>query len=714
MSRYTLSVSVLIPLLALCAVSSARESRYAQTHSDSQYVHWIDLYDANNRKIDPTAEDAPPYSPEKTCGRCHDYEAISHGYHFNAPDVVTDGSSVTDEAPSSEEGSATDEATDEATDDDTVPRPAATAGRPGEPWIWTDVRTGTQLPLSHRGWSGTYDPDALGISDWDFVLKFGTHMPGGGPGEPAAEETEAAEESEEGEEPEPEESEARWELAGQLNVDCLICHSNDPAYSQEIRGQQIEEENFAWAPTAAMGLADVEGSVSRLPDDFDPETVDENSRYKLPQTAYRPLRANSEKEVFIDVVRKPHDNACYYCHTTRLVGENAGPAWIHDQDVHLRAGMSCSDCHRNGIGHHTVRGYEGEVHPTGQSIVTLSCRGCHLGDAQHPAGRLGAPKPLHKGLPPLHLERLSCTACHSGVGPTEQAFQEQTARAHGLGLPSHDYAAEMAPGIVTSILLDDGGRLYPHRMMWPSFWGSLKGGVQDGTIQPLNPEAVYDATRRTLRVRSSEAFAEALTDVRLSSEDKASVLGEDRAKISEDEWTEDEKAKMAELEKTKGWEAYQEKLAEALEDLKEIIEDEGAEPVYVSGGKAFRLGDDGSVEEFENAAAQPYAWKLAHNVRPAGYSSGVTGCYECHSLGSPIFEGRVTTLGQAPVPEPVTQAMYELADLDKTKLDAWNLSFQSRALFKWFAFGAMGIVSVILLYYLLAGIDGILHRDRRA
>jgi hypothetical protein len=269
----------------------------------------------------------------------------------------------------------------------------------------------------------------------------------------------------------------------------------------------------------------------------------------------------------------------------------------------------------------------------------------------------------------------------------------------------------MAPGIVTSILQDDGGRLYPHRMMWPSFWGSLTGAPEDGLIQPLNPEAVYEATRRTLRVRGSDAFAEAVTDVRLSSEDKAAVLGEDRAKVREDEWTEDEKAKMAELEKTKGWEAYQEKLAEALGDLKEIITDEGAEPVYVSGGKAFRLGEDGLIEAFENAAARPYAWKLAHNVRPAGYSSGVTGCYECHALGSPIFEGQVTTLGQAPVQEPVTQAMYRFADLDKTKLDAWSLSFQSRTLFKWFAFGAMGIVAVVLLSYLFTGIGGMFRRS---
>ena len=59
----------------------------------------------------------------------------------------------------------------------------AVQGRRGEPWVWVDTRTGTQLPLSYRGWRGTYDPRHLGISEWEFVLQFGRHMPGGGPGE---------------------------------------------------------------------------------------------------------------------------------------------------------------------------------------------------------------------------------------------------------------------------------------------------------------------------------------------------------------------------------------------------------------------------------------------------------------------------------------------------------------------------------------------------
>ncbi len=42
------------------------------------------LRDENGQVIDPVhgVNDSKPYSPEKTCGRCHDYDLITSGYHF--------------------------------------------------------------------------------------------------------------------------------------------------------------------------------------------------------------------------------------------------------------------------------------------------------------------------------------------------------------------------------------------------------------------------------------------------------------------------------------------------------------------------------------------------------------------------------------------------------------------------------------------------------
>ena len=54
---------------------------------------------------------------------------------------------------------------------------------------------------------------------------------------------------------------ARWKLSGPLNIDCMFCHHSDGAYSPEAWWEQIRNENFAWAPTAALGLGEGPGAA---------------------------------------------------------------------------------------------------------------------------------------------------------------------------------------------------------------------------------------------------------------------------------------------------------------------------------------------------------------------------------------------------------------------------------------------------------------------
>ena len=664
--------------------ASDSSSKFSQTNSRGGYVHWIELYDADENLIDPAKPDAPPYSPAKTCAKCHDYATMAHGYHFNAG---------TAEAPA--------------------------AGRPGEPWIWLDRKTGSQIPMSYRGWPGTYQPKSLGISRWDFVMKFGHHLPGGIDAETSdAPTSEPKSEGAKDDQP-AEKAEAvkgavspRWKLAGNLPVDCMLCHSASHAYRPEIWAEQVQSENFAWAATAAMNLAKIDGSVRQLKDDFDPEAPpsDDARAPRLPQTVYDKSKFNAEGLVFFDVVRKPAVRSCYYCHSVRPVGEKAGPSWTHDGDVHLTAGLTCADCHRNGVGHHTVRGYEGEQHPTGLSVATLSCRGCHLdehgpGSEESIGGRFGAPKPRHAGLPTLHLEKLSCTACHSGPKPGATTQPVQTSLAHELGLRAHRNADE-PPGIVEPVLMRDAqGVIAPHRAVWPAFWGLLKGD----SVTVIKPEEAYDKLRKTLRVRRD--FSSEIVKVRLSSKDKAKVLGEERAKVSSSKLTEEEKAKLAELEKTMGQEAFRERLTDALKVLAEDSSD--ATPVYLTGGKAYRLNQAGELESFEHPAAKPYTWPLAHDVRPARHSLGGGGCFDCHADGSPTFYGTVTALGPAPDDSPPTTVMHQLQGLDPNLLALWNQSFNFRTAFKWFGSICIGIVTLVVLLFLFVGLNGAFKLVRR-
>jgi hypothetical protein len=193
-------------------------------------------------------------------------------------------------------------------------------------------------------------------------------------------------------------------------------------------------------------------------------------------------------------------------------------------------------------------------------------------------------------------------------------------------------------------------------------------------------------------------------DVKLSSTDKKELLGEERAKVKEEELTEEEKAKLAELIADQSSRELAGEAGRRADAVKEIVTEDGAEPVFVSAGKVYKLSGEDAVETFEHAAAEPYMWKFAHDVRPARQSLGVKGCYDCHTLGAPLFESTVTAVGQTPTMSRLVSAMHEMAGYDKMKIDAWALSFISRTAFKYFAYAAMGVLSLVLLAYVLRGI----------
>ena len=672
-------------------LDGAEKTRY-HSDGDARFRHQIDLYDFDNRKITPDSD--RPYSSWRTCGRCHDYETISHGWHFNAFD------------------------------------PDAVAGRRGEPWIWTDGVTGTQLPLSYRDWSHTFDPRKLGITKWEMTKQFGGRIPGGQVGmEPTAttEETEAddpesggdgeqstddaAADAEDQTEEEEEAVVNRWPFSGSLEIDCMVCHAVPGVYDFNARRDQIANENFAWAATAGLGIGAVDGDVSRIKDDADLE--DEATQAKIPKVTYDARRFAADGTVFMDLIRQPDSNACYQCHSNRAVDENGiQPRWIHDEDVHLRAGMLCTDCHRNGIDHHIVRGFDGETHPGGQPVETLSCSGCHLGgtsdqpdsvptDVHRRAGRLGSPQPLHAGLPPLHFEKLSCTACHGGPAPREEALGVMTSLAHGLGEKGHRSGNELPLMRGPVFTKGEDGRVYPQRTMWPAFWGTIK----DGKIEPLAPNRTYEIVRKALRVRKD--FVTELLQPKLSSKVLKEVLGEDRARTKPEEWTDEEQAKVDAQQAEDGRALFEEKVYAGLEAIEEELETDSA--VYVSGGIVYGRGEEEDkltqLDVDDPAATEMISWPMAHNVRPAGWSLGVGGCVECHSESGLIFASTVTPAGPAPDHgESVTMASLQEVSADQRL--TWNELFQGRKSFKYIIAGSV----TVLLMTIMIGIGAIAAR----
>ncbi|MEM9644186.1 MAG: hypothetical protein AAF989_04255 [Planctomycetota bacterium] len=733
-------------------VTAADGSRYAHSDGDARFLHHIDLYDTKNRKI--SADSTLPYSPLNTCGRCHDYASIAHGWHFSA--LVPDSERIDD-------------------------------GRVSEPWIWTDPRTGTQIPLSPRRHGGRWNPDDLGITTFQWVEHFGDRMPGTSVNRNANRENDGAtnsaasrpnsgslESGSQGDADQPD----RWNLSGALEVDCMICHARSGAYDMETRREQVSQQNFAWAPTAALRLGSVQGKVSGVKTGAD--LSDEKTMKRMPKVSYDPARFAADGKVFMDLIREPENNACYQCHSRRVVDdEGIQPRWIHDDDVHIRAGMNCVDCHRNGIEHDIVRGFEGQSHLSGNSVETLSCKGCHLGadfsatdddEVIGLAGRLGSPEPMHAGLPPLHFEKLSCTACHSGPRPGKQALGWMTSLAHKLGSKAHrsgdewpairgpvfaplsasvkteqsdgldavrDHIdapprekSEVSPGknasepetrrnleTAAEEFRRDRERVHPQAVMWPSYFAK----VVDDRLVPLNPQLVYDLTRRALRVRKD--FVEEITKPKLSRSDRQEILGDERAKADESELTEEENRALLAKQHELGMASFDEKVAKALLALEATPNVDRA--AYVSTGRVFvtRTSVDLNGDEFPvanvsvnelatidparfqnhtaagNKVSDPVGsvlWPIAHSVRGAGHALGKRGCLDCHSDRANLFVSTVTSTGPAPIPG-TTVSMANLQGIDEDQRLRWNQMFAGRAVFKYVIAASLVAVFLVLL-----------------
>lgn len=638
------------------AGEASGEDQDVKLHSGSQapYIHNINLYDASGTVIEP--DSTTPYSPIKTCGKCHNTSDIRHGWHHNAadPDFENDG-------------------------------------RKGEPYFWISAQTATQLPLTERDWPGTYDLDPLGISAWDFTIRFGGRTPGGGLGGPFQKQG-------------AEDEDARWNLTGQLQANCLSCHLKDASWDFTKWNEAIEKHNFKWAPAAASPFAKVEGAMTDVPDDYNPMMASFGSDNPMPKTRYRDEWFDGNTLLLGTRITNdiPNQN-CLQCHSKRPVGPNALPRWHRQQDIHMAQGMSCVDCHRNGIDHMTSRNFDGDPALKPEPVKTLTCKGCHMGGEDSKqgtfaaGGRMAAPTPQHKGIPPLHFHEMTCTSCHSGPNPAETTTRVQTSLGHKLGLSSEYRNHRYLPHMVSPVFLENGaGKLAPHRAVWPAFWGiktaaeSGEGGNAGDNEQPAATQPAQNgglqsgatASRPITPLPPAEA-AEALSNA------------------------------LPEPEHEGMWRSLsKQKIKAGLEALQGGDWGEG-ELVYVSGGKAYRLAD-GEIHTERHRAASAYAWPLAHDVRPANQSLGAGGCKDCHSPQSEVDFSMTAAAGWdeagSPVPTLPQQSMHEMRGDSRTMLGVWNLLFQGRTAFKVLAIVSGLLVAGVLLLYAGLAIRGLSRR----
>ena len=582
-------------------------------------VHVIALRDSEGDTIQPGDRTLLPFSTVQTCGgKCHDVRSISRGWHFDAA------------------------------------TPGIPPGRRGQPWLLIDRETATQVPLSYRPWPGTYRPAQLGLGAREFALHFGGRMPGG----LAADDADSRADQ------------TRWRVSGNLEVNCLVCHDASPAYDQAEYARQVLLENFRYAPTAASNIGVVNGSAKKMPDLFDyflPASVEDSLQADIPTVHYAHDAFLPGEKVAFDVVRQVRPNRCYYCHTNTDVEQTGTARWEASEDVHMARGMTCVQCHRNGLNHMITRGYEGEPAARNASFAaSLSCRGCHMGQ-ENARGvtvsrGIGAPYPKHAGIPPVHFDKLTCTACHAGPWPESDTRRMKNGMTHGLGEHNVNKSPDALPHIYYPVFAQqEDGKIAPFRAIWPAFWGRM----QAGRVEPLRPAEVKVVLER-LKLKPPPPADGSWPKI-------------------DDNW-----------------------VTQVLGVLDQESKGRGT-AVYIAGGKLRRLDFAGRLQAENNEQAQPYLWPLGHDVRPASQSLGARDCEDCHSTRSAIFFGNV--LVDSPLP---AERSWKMSRFEK-KLDiAYQArlarSWAYRPWLKWIGVGAAVVLFLFILGFVLKALVGLSAR----
>ena len=581
------------------------------------------LYDEDGNVIDPVKgiNAEKPYSPKQTCGKCHDYDKITQGFHFQqGKDEMASGVF--------------------AERYQWVSSPGLYGGNWCSPAPLYNY-------LSDKNNSSAKEMD---MTSFTFITNgCATCHPGGGPLEYDREGFKYDKHMEEmgytaggTNNFDGDYFQAHWTRSGVIEADCNLCHL--PEYDYKIRNDNLAKFNFKWMATVGSGLASVEGSIR--------DTIDVNVNYNL-------AKFGADGRVSMHLVREPRNETCLNCHS-KPQWKKRGSSFTEFTDVHIAKGLKCVDCHAAGSMAVDERIKGKEVHQFGKgddpsgwlrNDIDNSVRTC---SDCHTTGYLNAPIAKHTWLPDLHLDILSCQVCHIPQRKVKSALVQ--------------VSDVYNPGTKISPPPKYVWTFYDQSMNYWNHYGELTMfTAKDQPSDPFIPEfAKYKG-----QVFPVNAVHSAWPGI--YSEGKPG-LDQPKMKDIYNMWityrkdnskypelamiTDNNSDTIPEVNTAEEIDAFINSVTAYMNDQGYDLS--GRKVVWINNDRMYLSGTEYQMLEKEFWESSPYAsvYKYSHDVFPAKAGLGTNGCTDCHAYGSDMFFRQVVKYPFGDDGNPVMEPQY--------------------------------------------------------
>jgi hypothetical protein len=419
---------------------------------------------------------------------------------------------------------------------------------------------------------------------------------------------------------------ALWSKTGVIEADCLLCHTPNYRYAQ--RNAQLASLNFRWAATEGAGFGTIAGEVKNG---------------QTPSVRYDPARFNPDGTVQVHIAPEPRNETCLNCHF-KPDWKKRGASFSPRTDVHMVAGLRCVDCHAAGSRAADPRIRDREEHQFGKGDdpsgwvrndldnTVRSCETCHL------EGWRNSPRARHDWLPPLHLTKISCQACHIPTRTVKSAlvvasdifnpaprisppakhiwafYDQERAFWNHYGELDLFTGKDMPTNLSRPTLARYKGKIFPVNQVHSAWVGFEEEGKPG-----LNQLFMRDFFTMWMQHRG---------DPKNKFPELAKITDDDRDGLIEVNRPEEIDALLA---------ATRRYLTQTGFPLA------GRRLVWVSDSRAYYSSKESRElpREAHEATAYASVYKYSHDVAPARAALGSGGCIDCHRQGSPFFEGRV-------------------------------------------------------------------------